>query len=138
MEIVNFLKEFQRMCTSCKDCIYCPCSPEKCLVNSPIDMTKDELTQFIDIVKEWSKNHLVEIDWSKVPEDTPVYVCQNKADGEVRCYFKKYYPNHEKPFLCYSDGQTSWSSHGLDTTYWVHCELAREEDIKKYAKTEEK
>lgn len=137
MDTLEFLKKFQKMCTSCKDCIYCPCSPEKCLVNSPIDMTEDELTQFINIVEEWVKEHPVEIDWSKVPEDTPVYVRQKETDRKVRRYFSKYYPDYEKPFQCYVDGQTSWTSNDA-ITYWVHCELAREEDIEKYTKTEGK
>lgn len=140
MDALKFIKDFRRLCYSYDCCVDCPCfkdNNENCNLLS-VNLTDKEIIKYIKIVEEWDKEHPVEIDWSKVPEDTPVYVRQNKADKFMFCYFKKYYPNYEKPFQCYPDGQTSWSSHGLNGTYWVHCELAREEDVKKYAKTEEK
>ena len=134
MEIVKFLKKFQRMCTFYGDCIHCPFINGECLINSPISMTENEMIQFANIVEEWDKEHPVEIDWAKVPADTPVYVYQNKIDRKFPRHFVEYCPDCEKPFRCYSGGQSSWTSNGL-TGNWVYCELANEEDKIKYAKS---
>lgn len=62
MEIVKFLKKFERMCVSHGDeCIHCPfAATGNCLVNSPLNMEENEILQFIDIVEEWNKEHPIE------------------------------------------------------------------------------
>lgn len=139
MDAFKFIKNFRRLCYSQGYCRKCPCynkNNENCNLLSD-DLTNEEILKYIEVVEEWTKEHPIKIDWSKVPADTPVYVRQNKTDEKICRYFAKYCPDYEKqPFQCYIDGKTSWSSNGL-TTYWVHCELAREEDIEKYAKEEE-
>lgn len=71
-----------------------------------------------------------DIDWSKVPVDTPVIVWN--TDEEYRRYFSGI---KDGRFSAYSDGRTSWSSKG-STYCWNHCKLYRPEDIEKYRKKE--
>ena len=71
-----------------------------------------------------------QIDWSKVPVDTPVIV-KEKSGIERRRHFCKYRPNVAEPFVCFNNGKTSFT--GDTTTYWDNCKLARPEDIEKYS-----
>ena len=76
-----------------------------------------------------------EIDWNKVPVDTPVFVWNDCSSKREKRYFKLIEP--ELKILSYetfTGGRTSWSNDGNATEVWRHCELAREEDKQKYAK----
>ena len=70
-----------------------------------------------------------DIDWSKVPVDTPVIVWN--TDEEYRRYFSGI---KNGCFGAYRDGRTSWSSITGQIGYWNHCKLYRPEDIEKYRK----
>lgn len=77
--------------------------------------------------------YIPEIDWSKVPVDTPVVV--TLRDGtKLNRYFAKYKDNNIYTFL---NGATSWSIE--DKSYLGayfgtrNVELARPEDIEKYS-----
>lgn len=72
-----------------------------------------------------------DIDWSKVPVDTPVIVWNSDSNQNNR-YFAGIDGEY---FSAYSNGGTSWSSKG-NTYYWNHCKLYRPEDIEKYRKKE--
>ena len=72
-----------------------------------------------------------DIDWSKVPVDTPVLVWN--TDEEYRRYFSGI---KHGGFSAYRDGRTSWSSITGQIGYWDHCKLYRPEDIEKYRKKE--
>ncbi len=75
-----------------------------------------------------------EIDWSKVPVDTPVLVRNDKNDLWIRRYFCKYCNlANDYKFEVFSEGRTSWSSKG-DSYCYPYCKFAREEDIEKYRK----
>lgn len=84
--------------------------------------------------KEWANSEYkeIEIDWDKVPVDTPVLVWNN----DDKCKRKRYYVGtNETKFMTFDWGATSWSSNsGVETTLWYNCELARKEDIQKYRK----
>ena len=83
------------------------------------------------------KEPIIEIDWTKVPADTPVYVWDDPDGRKMIKHFASYDPNNKKGhFLCYIQGKTSWTT--AETTHWVYCELAREEDKVKYAKGDDK
>ena len=69
-----------------------------------------------------------EIDWSKIPRDTKVYVRQNQEDGWELRYFTKYENNK---FYTYSNGRTFWSDSFVDLEKWNYCELAETEEPKK-------
>lgn len=90
-----------------------------------------------DRIEEWLnapyEEPKIEIDWSKVPVDTPVIVKDSNGE-EVKRYFAKYNAGFVFTFDC---GATSWSANDVESarTYpWKIYELAREEDIEKYRK----
>lgn len=70
-----------------------------------------------------------DIDWERVPIDTPVIVWNSDFNQNNR-YFAGIDGEY---FSAYSNGGTSWSSKG-NTYYWNHCKLYRPEDIEKYRK----
>lgn len=105
---------------------------------------KDVLcTKCKEAVAKWLKaEYRVEIDWSKVPVDTPVYVsddCEFPDENNFHRYFKCFNGEEETRFECFQFGATSWS---CGKTYaaanagwnWRYCSLARPEDIEKYKK----
>ena len=87
--------------------------------------------------KKWldSEYKEPEIDWGEVPVDTPVLVQDDTADLFHRRYFCGYFKG-EKPYVTFDAGMTSWTAYGNGqfTSRWEYCELAREEDKRKYAK----
>lgn len=70
-----------------------------------------------------------DIDWERVPIDTPVIVWNSDLNQNNR-YFAGIDGEY---FSAYSNGGTSWSSKG-NTYYWNHCKLYRPEDVEKYRK----
>ena len=98
------------------------------------------------VVKKWLdepyEEPVIEIDWEKVPVDTPVYVsddCEFPDENNFHRYFKCFNGEEETRFECFQFGATSWS---CGKTYaaanegwnWRYCSLARPEDIEKYKK----
>lgn len=75
-----------------------------------------------------------DIDWSKVPVDTPVMVW-NFEDHLYKRYFSGI---KDERFGTYVGGCTSWSITDNKTDnkiiYWCHCNLYRPEDVEKYRK----
>lgn len=84
---------------------------------------------------EWLDQPVIDpekdIDWERVPIDTPVIVWNSDSNQNNR-YFAGIDGEY---FSAYSNGGTSWSSKG-NTYYWNHCKLYRPEDIEKYRKKE--
>lgn len=84
----------------------------------------------LDIMKIYDcNNNLIwerdEIDWSKIPSDTKVYVRQNQEDGWELRYFTKYENNKFYTYSnTYSNGRTFWSDGFVDLEKWNYCELA--------------
>lgn len=77
-----------------------------------------------------------DIDWSKVPVDTPVVVW-NSDNCSDNCSYNRYFSGIKNGcFGAYADGRTSWSSITDQICYWYHCKLYRLEDIEKYRKKE--
>lgn len=71
-----------------------------------------------------------DIDWSKVPVDTPVLVWSSG-----NCTYNRYFSGiKDGRFGTYADGLTSWSSITGNIVYWPHCNLYRPEDVEKYRK----
>lgn len=71
-----------------------------------------------------------DIDWSKVPVDTPVLVWSSG-----NCTYNRYFSGIKDGRFCtYADGLTSWSSITGKIAYWPHCNLYRPEDVEKYRK----
>ena len=118
---VAFDKEANKL-TACNNT---PC--ENCAFYSSSSSCRDKC-------KEWSESEYKEpeVDWNKVPVDTPVLV----KDCERETWYNRYfaYYKDEKVFV-YTNGATSWSkSTNNATTFWDYAKLANEEDIRKYAR----
>jgi hypothetical protein len=79
---------------------------------------------------------VIEIDWSKVPVDTPVFVNNFDNSVEFRRHLKEYKDDGDCKFICYDDGRSSFTTTDSvnAVSYWFNCRLAREEDIEKYRK----
>lgn len=75
-----------------------------------------------------------DIDWAKVPVDTPVIVW-NVAEKCKRYFSKKLY-DAGFDFETFANGKTSWTADGCEYEGWPHCNLYRPEDIEKYRKKE--
>ena len=87
-----------------------------------------------DKIKEWCESEYEEpeVDWSKVPVDTPVLVRDSIPYTWKRRYFAYY---KDGIVHTYSDGATSWSVNKNSVNPgWNYAKLANEEDISKYAK----
>ena len=87
-----------------------------------------------DEIKKWSESEYKEpeVDWSKVPVDTPVLVKDNTSYTWIKRYFA-YYKNGI--VHTYGGGTTSWSvDKNATNPGWKYAKLANEEDIRKYAR----
>jgi hypothetical protein len=81
---------------------------------------------------DWDKD----IDWEKVPVDTPVIVW-NSDNCSDNCSYNRYFSGIKNGcFGAYADGRTSWSSTTGNICFWTHCKLYRPEDVEKYRKKE--
>ncbi|MBR4983960.1 MAG: hypothetical protein IKY94_15545 [Lachnospiraceae bacterium] len=77
----------------------------------------------------------VEIDWEKVPVDTPVYVSDfniHPDKNSIYRYFYSYFKNNEEPFEVWDEGKASFTT--SKTISYKYCSLVRKEDIEKYKK----
>lgn len=64
-----------------------------------------------------------EVDWNKVPVDTPIYV----RDFECGEWWPRHFAKFEDgEVFTWDYGNTSWSTNG-DTTCWNHAKLAKED-----------
>lgn len=74
--------------------------------------------------KEWLNSEYVdpEVDWSKVPVDTPILV----RDSEDEEWDKRYFAGFNGKKVCaWSDGATSWSADGENDYYeWEYAKIA--------------
>lgn len=74
------------------------------------------------IISEWADAEYIEpeVDWSKVPVDTPILVKQLRHNNWSRRYFSHYENGRVYTF---ADGLTSWTSHD-DWKDWNYAKLA--------------
>ena len=80
-------------------------------------------------LKEWANSEYVEpqVDWSKVPVDTPILVRHSESCGWDRRYFAKY---NNGLVYAWKQGTTSWSAE--DPAYvcdWKYAKLAESEEV---------
>lgn len=77
--------------------------------------------------KEWLNSEYVdpEVDWSKIPVDTPILV----RDSEDEEWDKRYFAGFNGKKVCaWSDGATSWSADGENDYYeWEYAKIAEDE-----------
>ena len=76
-----------------------------------------------------------EIDWNKVPVDTPIYVWEDKGDNIIykrKRHFAEYDADIDKIFA-FTDGQTSWTSE-QDMIPWGNAEIKEGIDCSQWYK----
>lgn len=102
-----------------------------CLFGKFGDECGEERRKWLDqTVLDWEKD----IDWEKVPVDTPVIVW-NSDNCSDNCSHNRYFSGIKNGcFGAYTEGRTSWSSITGQICYWYHCKLYRPEDVEKYRK----
>ena len=77
----------------------------------------------------------IEIDWEKVPNDTPVYVSDTEKfpnKNNFLRHFSAYFKDNDRPFEVWAHGKTSFTTSNVFN--FKYCSLARKEDIEKYKK----
>lgn len=110
-------------CTACRDCMFrgigCNQRKKEWLDQPALDPEKD-------------------IDWERVPVDTPVIVWNSDNYSDNFSYNRYFSGIKNGCFGAYADGCTSWSSITGQICYWYHCKLYRPEDVEKYRKQNRK
>lgn len=145
--VKEFFSEWQRMCNSYSgknNSGQCPfhtpinngCA--SCFALESVRISGEKLEQLVRIVQEWSDKHPVEIDWTKVPPNTPVLVRDNVASVWIERYFVAYLPKRagdkfavfNNCILCKPVSQEEAT--GMD--YFCECKLADGVDQTPYLK----
>ncbi|WP_127058845.1 hypothetical protein [Veillonella ratti] len=72
------------------------------------------------------------VDWSKVPDNTPVYVRRGEHDIWKVRHFTQYNPEKARPFICYWGGLSKNTAANIEpgvpiVTAWEECRLTLEE-----------
>lgn len=75
-----------------------------------------------------------DIDWERVPIDTPVLVWNRDTETECRRHFCEIKCAEPYIFRTFDIGKTSWTAYECDRSDWEHCKLYRPEDVEKYRK----
>lgn len=135
MDALEFIRELKRMCNNYVD-------RGVCLVDCPLYKTEfctightaraeNAMVQTINIIEKWSKDNPIEIDWLKVPRNTPVLV-RDIIDSEWQAeYFCAYFPYASgDPFITFDVEE----QYATDINYWRYCKLAPEVDPAPYLK----
>ena len=83
------------------------------------------------VIKEWANSEYKEreIDWNKVPVDTPIYVWD---DGNT---YKRHFAGYNKVnnmIIAFDNGGTSWSS--VTTTKWDNAKIKEGVDCSEWYK----
>lgn len=72
-----------------------------------------------------------EIDWSKVPVDTPIYVWNNNDNKTYKRHFAEY-DKINNMIIAFDNGGTSWSS--VTTTKWYNAKIKEGIDCSEWYK----
>lgn len=92
---------------------------------------KFNCTHCSDMCKKWCNSEYKEpeVDWSKVPTDTPIYVRFDKD------WIPRYFARSVTSGICYfNNGKTSFTTTDSSFAVFDNVKLARPEDIEKYIK----
>ena len=87
-----------------------------------------------ELLKQWANSEYKEreIDWSKVPVDTPIYVWDNNDNRTYKRHFAGYNKVNNM-IIAFDNGGTSWSS-GATTTRWIHAKIKEGVDCSEWYK----
>ena len=107
----------------------CPCASIKC---SDCDFNTTLCCP--EEIQKWANSEYKEpeIDWSKVPVDTPIYVWDNNDNRTYKRHFAGYNQVNNMIFA-FDNGGTSWSS-GATTTRWIHAKIKEGVDCSEWYK----
>ena len=107
-------------------CEYTDCS--KCDFNTTFCCPEE--------IRKWANSEYKEreIDWNKVPVDTPIYVWDNYEDKiyKRKRYFAEYDTNNDK-IIAFTEGQTSWTS-DQNIMVWDNAEIKEGIDCSEWYK----
>ena len=106
-------------CNSISNCIYCDFYGNKTICGIAI--------------KDWANSEYKEreIDWSKVPVDTPIYVWNNNDNRTYKRHFARY-DKIDNMIIAFDNGGTSWSS--VTTTRWNNAKIKEGIDCSEWYK----
>lgn len=91
---------------------------------SDIKCDQCRMLMSIWLLDEYKETDEPEIDWSKVPVDTKIYV----KDNIYATWSKRYFAKYEKgEIYAWDDGHTSWTT--VDVTPWRYGKLAEDEEV---------
>lgn len=84
-----------------------------------------------DAFVKWANSEYKEqeIDWNKVPVDTPIYVWDNNYKEKVQRHFANFKNNTIGAF---DNGKTSWTE--CNVSYWKHAEIKEGVDCSEWYK----
>ena len=104
-------------------CRYTACS--KCDFNTTLGCPEE--------MRKWANSEYKEreIDWSKVPVDTPIYVWDNNDNRTYKRHFAGYNKVNNM-IIAFDDGGTSWSS--VTTTKWDNAKIKEGIDCSEWYK----
>ena len=105
----------------CKDVSYCH--------DCKFYYNDDCINAFIKWVNSEYKER--EIDWSKVPVDTPIYVWDNNDNRTYKRHFAGYNKVNNM-IIAFDNGGTSWSS--VTTTEWNNAKIKEGVDCSEWYK----
>ena len=83
-----------------------------------------------ELLEQWANSEYKEkeIDWSKVPVDTPIYVW----DSDSNTYKRHFAGYANDKIIAFTDGATSWSNDGK--TEWNHAQIKEGVDCSEWYK----
>ena len=107
----------------------CPCTNIKC---SDCDFNTTLCCP--EEIQKWANSEYKEpeIDWSKVPVDTPIYVWDNNDNRTYKRHFAGYNKVNNM-IIAFDNGGTSWSG-GATTTRWNHAQIKEGIDCSEWYK----
>lgn len=91
-----------------------------------VDCTYCRMLMSIWLMDEYKEPEKPEVDWSKVPVDTKIYVKDNIYDNWIKRYFARY---EEGKIYAWDSGHTSWIADGENcATSWKYAKLAENQE----------
>ena len=134
MDALEFMRELKRMCTFYDCCVDCSSYNKGCKGDSRVVFKSEkEMILLINDVEKWGKDNPIEIDWLKVPRNTPVLV-RDVVDSEWQeerfCAYFPYPSEIRNQFITFDTEE----QYATDINYWRYCKLAPEVDPTPYLK----
>ena len=106
----------------------CPCANIKC---SDCEFDKCDTSVCNEEFTKWANSEYKEpeIDWNKVPVDTPVYVWNSDSDT-----YKRHFAGYANDkIITFTDGATSWSNDGYKAE-WDNAKIKEGVDCSEWYK----